>query len=64
MRFAAFLVIRGRIFMEKDTFIPEKYRNILFLTADDMKEIMRLGENKTYEYLKKAPFKVKETETS
>ena len=50
--------------MEKDTFIPEKYWNILFLTADDMKEIMRLGENKTYEYLKKAPFKVKEKETS
>lgn len=27
-------------------------------------EIMRLGENKTYEYLKTAHFKVKETETS
>ena len=44
--------------MEKITYIPEKYQDTLFLTAEDIKEIFRLGENKTYEYLRTAPFKV------
>lgn len=37
--------------MEKITYIPEKYQDTLFLTSEDIKEIFRLGENKTYEYL-------------
>ena len=56
-RFAAFSFV-GEETMKKITFIPEKYQDTLFLTAEDIKEIFRLGENKTYEYLKTAPFKV------
>lgn len=37
---------------------PEKYKDKVFLTATDMQEIFQLGENKTYEFLKEAPFKV------
>lgn len=44
--------------MEIAYYIPEKYKDMLFLTAEDIKEILRLEENKTYEYLHDAPFKV------
>ena len=44
--------------MDQLSFIPDNYKSLLFLTADDIKEILRLGENKTYEYLRTAPFKV------
>ena len=44
--------------MENVLFVPEKYRDTLFLTAEDIKDILRLGENKTYEYLRTAPFRV------
>lgn len=37
---------------------PVKYKDKVFVTATDMQEIFQLGENKTYEYLKNAPFKV------
>jgi hypothetical protein len=37
---------------------PEEYKGKLFLTASDMQTIFQLGENKTYEYLKEAPFRV------
>ena len=37
---------------------PEEYKGKLFLTASDMQAIFQLGENKTYEYLKEAPFRV------
>lgn len=39
-------------------FIPSQYRDKLFLTADDMQEILDVGENKTYEFLHDAPFRV------
>lgn len=39
-------------------YCPEKYKDKVFLTVCDMKEILQLGENKTYEFLKDAPFKV------
>ena len=39
-------------------YCPEKYKDKVFLTVNDMKEILQLGENKTYEFLKDAPFKV------
>ena len=37
---------------------PEKYKDKVFLTANDMLSFLHLGETKTYEFLKDAPFKV------
>ncbi len=43
---------------EHDMFrCPEKYQNQLFLTPADIKEIMGLGNNLTYTFLKKAEFR-------
>ena len=39
-------------------YCPEKYRGQMFLTAQDVQEMLMLGENKTYEFLKDAPFRV------
>jgi len=39
-------------------FIPEQYRDQLFLTKDDVQNILRLGNNKTYEFLQDPPFRV------
>lgn len=36
---------------------PEKYQDKLFLTAADIKEIMGLGNNLTYTFLKNAEFR-------
>lgn len=37
--------------------IPEKYRDIMFLCADDIQEILRIGENSVYTLLRHAPFR-------
>ena len=38
---------------------PDKYKDQLFLTAQDIQEMLQLGENKTYEFLKdNPPFRV------
>lgn len=39
-------------------FIPATYKDKLFLTAKDIQEMLLLGENKTYEFLTDAPFRV------
>ena len=43
---------------EHDMFrCPEKYQDKLFLTPTDIKEIMGLGNNLTYTFLKNAEFR-------
>lgn len=37
---------------------PAKYKDALFLTPKDIKNIMGIGETKVYEYLQDAPFRV------
>lgn len=37
---------------------PEQYKEKLFLTSTDIQDILQLGINTTYEYLKNAPFRV------
>ena len=39
-------------------FIPDEYRKKMFLTAKDIQAMLEIGENKTYEFLNNAPFKV------
>jgi hypothetical protein len=41
-----------------NTCCPEKYKGKLFLTSTDIQDILQLGINTTYEYLKSAPFRV------
>ena len=44
--------------LEKHYEIPANYKNKLFLIALDIEKIVELGENKIYEFLKQAPFRV------
>ncbi len=38
--------------------IPEKYRDKIFLDTKDIKDMLDLGENSTYEFLHDAPFRI------
>ncbi len=37
---------------------PAKYKDIFFLTPEDIKDIMGIGENSVYKFLQTAPFRV------
>jgi hypothetical protein len=37
--------------------IPEKYRDKIFLDTKDIKDMLNVGDNSTYEFLRNAPFR-------